>query len=152
MLSPLIRTAIPDGTIVANSDHTIDYVGGSPAEITPDGVSGTVDDAGYCGVLMNQRATDIANGNAPFYAGANKLEIWQGASGTDIDSADSSDSFCPFDTTVNWSIGDDLYIRTMTTYAIWSNHNYDSGVTHGFVTKAPASATDRLQGWFIERG
>lgn len=141
MIKSLIRTSVPDGEIAANSNQTRDYVGGCPGRINLNGIFGSTDDDGYAGVLGNPRATDIANGKAVIYVGANKLKLWQGVSGTDPE----ADTFCPFDTTVVWAIGDDLYIRTMGTYSVWSNYNYDSNVSHGYVTKAPASSTDYME-------
>jgi len=154
MLKPLIRTGVFDGTVAADSANggtaLTNYVGGCPGAMAANGVYGALSDTRYCGVMVNSRAIDVANGNAVFAAGTNKLQIWRGISGTDVDSNTASDAFCPFDVTVTWAIGDNLYIRSMTTYAIWSNFNYNSGQSHGFVTSAPASASDRLEGWFMD--
>lgn len=147
MLQPLIRSNIGDGTIAADSTTTNTYVGGAPAGLRSVGAYGTLSDTRYVGIMKNDRATDVANGKCTIYFGANKMKIWKGISGTDT----SADATCPFDTTVTWAIGDQLYIRNMATYAQWSNVNYNSGISHGVVTKAPASATDTMEAWFIER-
>ena len=148
MLKVLYRSTPVDGTVAADTLTTNDYVGGCPAGIDVNGVYGTLSDTHYAGVLVNARAVDINNGNASFYAGVTKMQIWQGLSGTDPE----VDTFCPFDTSVTWAIGSEMYIRNMTTYAIWSSVNYNQGVSHGFVTAAPASATGRLEAWMMERG
>ena len=147
MFKPLNRSDVTDSLDV-NSAVTTDYVGGSPLAIGSGGIHGTLVDAGYAGPAMNRRAVDIANGKAAVAVGPIKGEIWQGQGG-DVDTDD--DNFCPFDITVAWEIGDELYIRSMATYAVWSSVNYDGGVSHGFVTVAPASATGKMQAWFLER-
>ena len=147
MLKPLYRSTPVDGTVAADALISVPYVGGCPGGIGANGIYGTLVDANYCGVLVNASTVDIANGKAAFYAGVVKVAMWRGVTGTDPE----VDAFCPFDITTAWAIGSQLYIRNMGAYAIWSSVNYDGGFSHGFVTKAPASASDTLEGWFIER-
>ena len=152
-VKPLIRTSVADGENTADTSVSTNYVGGSPLQIGAGGLSGTLNDTGYLGVALNNRIIDIANGNAGVFVGANKLQIFQGIGGLDenatFDSKLANDTIVPFDTTVSWAVGDQLFIRDQTTHAVWSNFNYDAGAAHGFVTKAPATAQDRLEAWFL---